>query len=82
MTQCLWLRSRNGVLCLISTAKQTNKDHVGKKQLMFIRHKMVQNMMLASKNEKDKILFNKQNVILIYMISQYIDKDTKEKMGS
>lgn len=49
---------------------------------MFIRHKMVQNMMLASKNEKDKILFNKQNVILIYMISQYIDKDTKEKMGS
>ena len=35
LTQCLWLRSRNGVLCLIGTAKQTNKDHVGKKQLMF-----------------------------------------------
>lgn len=59
MTQCLWLRGRNGVHCLISTAKQTNKDHAGIKQFMFSRHKMVQNMMLANKSEKDKILFNK-----------------------
>lgn len=39
-----------------------------KKQLVFSRY--INGLKYAmSKNEKDKILFNKQNVILIYIIS-------------
>lgn len=43
LTQCVWVRSRNVGLFLISDniTKQTNEDHIGEKQLVLSRYKMV-----------------------------------------
>lgn len=62
-TQCLWVRSRNGGLFLISnsTTMQTNEDHKGKRQTMLKRQKMVQNMMFAIRIRKIRFYSIKNN---------------------